>query len=115
MNTKGKVVALFSGQGSQYMNMGRELLFNFPVMTEPFSSLDELFTQSSNKTKTSLETLSDLVFPTAVFDDKKREEQEHRLQLTETAQPAIGAISAGFFRLLRDKGVCVDFAAGHSF
>ncbi len=33
----------------------------------------------------------------------------------ENAQPAIGAISAGFFRLLRDKGVSVDFAAGHSF
>ena len=25
-NTKGKVVALFSGQGSQYMNMCKELL-----------------------------------------------------------------------------------------
>ena len=115
MNTKGKVVALFSGQGSQYMNMGRELLFNFPEMAEPFSSLDELFTHASNKTETSLETLSDLVFPIAVFDDKKREEQEARLQLTENAQPAIGAISAGFFRLLRDKGLYVDFAAGHSF
>ena len=115
MNTKGKVVALFSGQGSQYMNMGRELLFNFPEMAEPFSALDELFSQSSDKTETSLEPLSDLVFPIAVFDDKKREEQEARLQLTENAQPAIGAISAGFFRLLRDKGVSVDFAAGHSF
>ena len=115
MNTKGKVVALFSGQGSQYMNMGRELLFNFPAMAEPFNALDELFTQSSNKTDTSLEPLSDLVFPIAVFDDQKREEQEARLQLTENAQPAIGAISAGFFRLLSDKGLRVDFAAGHSF
>ena len=115
MNTKGKVVALFSGQGSQYMNMGRELLFNFPEMAEPFSALDELFSQSSDKTETSLGPLSDLVFPIPVFDDKKREEQEARLQLTENAQPAIGAISAGFFRLLREKGLCVDFAAGHSF
>ncbi len=115
MNTKGKVVALFSGQGSQYMNMGKKLLFNYPVMTESFSALDELFTKSNNKTKASLETLSELVFPIAVFDDKKREEQEARLQLTENAQPAIGAISAGFFRLLRDKGLSVDFAAGHSF
>ena len=73
MHTKGKVVALFSGQGSQYMNMGRELFFNFPVMTDPFNALDELFTQSSNKTDTSLEPLSDLVFPIAVFDDQKRE------------------------------------------
>jgi Polyketide synthase modules and related proteins len=62
MNTKGKVVALFSGQGSQYMNMGKELLYNFPVMTEPFNTLDELFTQSRNKTDASIEPLSDLVF-----------------------------------------------------
>ena len=115
MNTKGKVVALFSGQGSQYMNMGKELLYNFPVMTEPFNALDELFTQSINKTGSSFEPLSDIVFPIAVFDDQIREEQESRLQLTENAQPAIGAISAGFFRLLRDKGLSVDFAAGHSF
>ncbi|GIT73344.1 MAG: hypothetical protein Ct9H300mP28_31580 [Pseudomonadota bacterium] len=67
MNTKGKVVALFSGQGSQFMNMGRELLFNFPVMTEPFSSLDELFTQSSNKTDTSIEPLSARVFSNCCF------------------------------------------------
>ena len=115
INTKGKVVALFSGQGSQYMNMGRELLFNFPLMTEPFKALDELFTQSINNKSASVEPLSDIVFPIGVFDDQKREEQESRLQLTENAQPAIGAISAGFFRLLTDKGLNIDFAAGHSF
>ena len=115
MNTKGKVVALFSGQGSQYVNMGRELLYNFPVMSEPFNALDELFTQSRKKTDASIEPLSDLVFPIRVFDDQKIAEQESRLQMTEHAQPAIGAISAGFFRLLRDKGLSVDFAAGHSF
>ncbi|GIT72514.1 MAG: hypothetical protein Ct9H300mP28_23280 [Pseudomonadota bacterium] len=52
MNTKGKVVALFSGQGSQYMNMGRELLFNFPQMAEPFSALDG-FSPVKDKTKLS--------------------------------------------------------------
>ena len=47
LETKGKVVALFSGQGSQYMNMAKELFFNFPAMAAPFSALDKLFTDKN--------------------------------------------------------------------
>ena len=85
------------------------------IRDRPFKALDVLFTHSINNKSASVEPLSDIVFPIGVFDDQKREEQESRLQLTENAQPAIGAISAGFFRLLTDKGLSVDFAAGHSF
>ena len=49
LETKGKVVALFSGQGSQYMNMAKELFFNFPAMAAPFSALDKLFTGKNGK------------------------------------------------------------------
>ena len=115
METKGKIVALFSGQGSQYMNMGRELLFNFPSMAQPFTALDELFTESNKKSGAAPKPLSDLVFPISVFNDGELEEQESQLQFTENAQPAIGAISAGLFRVLTDTGLEVDFAAGHSF
>ena len=49
MDSKGKVVALFSGQGSQSMNMVKELFFNFPSMAEPYSALDKLFTEKNKK------------------------------------------------------------------
>jgi len=112
---KGKVVALFSGQGSQYMNMAKELFFNFPVMAAPFSALDKLFTGKNGKSAAAARPLSDLVFPIAVFEDEELEAQQAQLQLTENVQPAIGGISAGLLRIARDAGLQIDFAAGHSF
>jgi len=43
INSSGKVVALFSGQGSQYLNMGRDLVYNFPPVMERFESINSLF------------------------------------------------------------------------
>jgi len=115
LETKGKVVALFSGQGSQYMNMAKELFFNFPAMASPFSALDKLFTGKNGKSAAAARPLSDLVFPIAVFEDEELEAQQAQLQLTENVQPAIGGISAGLLRIARDAGLQIDFAAGHSF
>ena len=115
LETKGKVVALFSGQGSQYMNMGKELFLNFPSMTGPYSALDKLFTEQDEKSVSIPKRLSELVFPIAVFDDEKLEAQQAQLQRTEIAQPAIGGVSAGLFRIMRDAGLKTDFSAGHSF
>ena len=115
LETKGKVVALFSGQGSQYMNMAKELFFNFPAMAAPFSELDKLFTEKNGKFAATARPLSDLVFPIAVFEDEELETQQAQLQLTENVQPAIGGISAGLLRIARDAGLQIDFAAGHSF
>jgi len=115
LETKGKVVALFSGQGSQYMNMAKELFFNFPAMAAPFSALDKLFTGKNGKSAAAARPLSYLVFPIAVFEDEELEAQQAQLQLTENVQPAIGGISAGLLRIARDAGLQIDFAAGHSF
>jgi acyl carrier protein len=115
LETKGKVVALFSGQGSQYMNMAKELFFNFPAMAAPFSELDKFFTETNGKSAPVARPLSDLVFPIAVFEDEELEAQQAQLQLTENVQPAIGGISAGLLRIARDAGLQIDFAAGHSF
>ncbi len=115
LETKGKVVALFSGQGSQYMNMAKELFFNFPAMAAPFSVLDKLFTEKNGKSAATARPLSDLVFPIAVFEDEELETQQAQLKLTENVQPAIGGISAGLLRIARDAGLQIDFAAGHSF
>ncbi len=109
LETSGKIVALFSGQGSQYLNMGRELAINFPSMRDVFSELDELFLADGQ------EPLSACVYPRPVFTSHERDMQSAVLTRTERAQPAIGALSVGLYRLLQEAGLQVDFVAGHSF
>ena len=43
LDTSGQVVALFSGQGSQYIGMGREAVNAFPPLLESFTQIDQLF------------------------------------------------------------------------
>ena len=105
----GKVVALFSGQGAQYLEMGRALAINFPPLRAAFSALDQLF-QAENQP-----LLSEVVFPPPTFEDSKKAGQKAMLQRTDYAQPAIGAVSSGLYRLLFEAGFRPDFVAGHSF
>jgi UDP-N-acetylmuramyl tripeptide synthase len=56
-----------------------------------------------------------VVYPRPAFTDEEKSAQEAALQGTDYAQPAIGALSAGLFRLLGKAGFKADFAAGHSF
>ncbi|MBG1259424.1 type I polyketide synthase [Nostoc commune] len=109
MSLKGKVVALFPGQGSQYLNMGSKLAINFPPLRQAYKSLDDLFIQDS------LQALSQTVFPRPTFDSEEKTSQTKALQRTENAQAAIGAFSAGLYKILQQAGFKADFVAGHSF
>jgi acyl transferase domain-containing protein len=109
LDVQGRVAALFSGQGAQYVNMGRELAINFPPVRKVFASVDNLFL------KDGLEPLSRRIFPIPVFDDAQRENQASDITRTEHAQPAIGAVGVGLFKLLQSAGLEANFTAGHSF
>jgi len=109
LNPAGKVVALFSGQGAQYLEMGRSLALNFPPLRQTIASMDNLFIQDG------LKPLSQVVYPTPVYDKESRVAQEEALQSTDYAQPAIGAMSVALYRMMEVAGFKADFAAGHSF
>jgi polyketide-type polyunsaturated fatty acid synthase PfaA len=108
-DTQGKVVALFSGQGAQYLNMGQALSLNFPQLRQTYGQLDQLLNEDG------LQSVSELVFPPPSFTAEVTQIQTKALQQTEYAQPAIGVFSVSLYKILQDAGFQTDFAAGHSF
>ena len=109
MDLDGKIVALFSGQGSQYLEMGKELVYNFPPIMETLREMDRLFVEDGCL------PLSQKIFPKPAFTQDEKAKNKEQLQQTEHAQPAIGTFSAGIFRVLEKAGFQFSFAAGHSF
>jgi len=104
-----KIVALFPGQGSQYLNMVKELTINFPPVMDAFEKMDELFLSEEQ------ETLSSVVYPRPVFSNDILEEQGLSLRETDYAQAGIGVVSYGIYKILQQAGFKPDMAAGHSF
>ncbi|SEW00666.1 polyketide-type polyunsaturated fatty acid synthase PfaA [Chitinophaga sp. YR573] len=105
----GKTAALFSGQGSQYVNMSNDMTCFFPPFREVLGKLDELFVKSGEK------ALSKVVYPIPAFNEETKAQQKQELTQTQYAQPAIGAISMAYYKLLKQSGFSPDMVAGHSF
>ncbi len=106
----GEPALLFPGQGSQYTGMLLDLACQFPGMQQALMN-----GQAIKEEVQGGELLNNLVHPISVFDAKKKEENESRLRLTQHAQPALGACSAGAYRVLEHFGVKPSATAGHSF
>ena len=104
-----KIVALFAGQGSQYVNMGNQLACAYPTVRDAFQQVNALFEAQGQN------LLTDIVYPVPVFSDEDRKAQQQVLTETHFAQPAIGALSAGMYRLFAEAGFGADFYAGHSY
>ncbi|MCN4143577.1 MAG: SDR family NAD(P)-dependent oxidoreductase [Thiohalomonas sp.] len=104
-----KVVALFSGQGSQYLDMCKELTVNFPPMRETFAEMGQLLLGDNDT------SITRVVFPEEVFTEEGKKAQAEKLKLTQYIQPAVGAVSAGLYKMTQQAGFKPDFVAGHSY
>jgi [acyl-carrier-protein] S-malonyltransferase len=89
-----KIAFLFPGQGSQAVGMGRELADRFPIAAQTFSEADAAL---------------DFAISRLCFDGPEEE-----LRLTENTQPAIMTVSVAAARVLAERGVEPELAAGHS-
>ena len=92
--TGDRIGLLFPGQGSQAVGMGRDLAERFP-------SVRELYEEADARLGYALSTLC-------------WEGPEEQLTLTQNAQPALLVHSYAVWQLLREAGVEVVAAAGHS-
>ncbi|MEU2624191.1 type I polyketide synthase, partial [Streptomyces sp. NPDC007157] len=88
---------LFSGQGSQWSGMGRELVERYPVFGESFADVCGR-----------LESVLGLPVREVVLDGGDR------LDGTLFAQCGLFAVEVSLFRLLESFGVVPDFVVGHS-
>ncbi|MEU3500045.1 SDR family NAD(P)-dependent oxidoreductase [Streptomyces hundungensis] len=103
-----KVAALFAGQGSQYVNMGKRALLAIPPVRAAFDAANALWHPQESES----ETLADVVFPTPDRHDQRVDTA--KLRRTSYAQAAIGALAMGQYRFLTELGLTPDGMLGHS-
>ena len=100
-----KVASLFSGQGSQYANMAKEATSSFETLQQTIAAFDA---------KKGYD-LATKIYPKPVFTAEDKDSLEKNITNTEFAQPAIGAISLGYYKIFKNAGFVSDMVAGHSF
>ena len=102
-----KVAFLYTGQGSQYVNMLRALRAAEPIVAETFAEADRVMTPLLGK------PLSDFIFVDNADADAVAKAEDD-LRQTAITQPAVLATDLALTRLLAAYGIEPDFTMGHS-
>ncbi|HMQ34980.1 MAG TPA: acyltransferase domain-containing protein, partial [Chloroflexaceae bacterium] len=103
----GKVAFLFPGQGSQYLNMGRELAKLSPAVAKVFEEADAVMTPILGR------PLTDFLFVDSA-DPAALKQAEKALMQTAITQPAMLTLDIALLTLLAEYGVRPDMVMGHS-
>ncbi len=98
------VVFMFPGQGSQYVNMGRDLCASEPVFEEHFDRCCELFSKEFGT------DLKAIIFPKAGEEEKAAEQ----LKQTIYTQASLFTLHYSLAKLWMHWGITPDAMMGHS-
>ncbi|MFW2387596.1 MAG: beta-ketoacyl synthase N-terminal-like domain-containing protein, partial [Polyangiales bacterium] len=102
-----KTAFLYTGQGSQYVNMLRELREVEPIVADTFREADDVMKPLLGK------PLSEIIFVDP-NDPDAMAEADDALRQTAITQPAVLATDLALTRLLAAYGVTPDMVMGHS-
>src|SRR5271169_2903254 len=102
-----KVAFLYTGQGSQYVNMLKPLRALEPIVAETFAEADRVMTPLLGK------PLSDFIFVDQA-DPNAVAKAEDDLRQTAITQPAVLATDLALTQLLAAYGIEPNFTMGHS-
>ena len=103
----GKVAFLYTGQGSQYVNMLAELRRREPIAAAMFDEADRVMEPLLGK------PLTAFIFADG-SDETTAQRLEQQLMQTEITQPAVLAADLALTRMLDAYGVLPDMVMGHS-
>jgi malonyl CoA-acyl carrier protein transacylase len=102
----GKVVFMFPGQGSQYVNMLRDLYDSETVIADTFNEADRVMTPILGRSLTS--------YIYVEGDDEALAQAEKDLKNTAITQPAMLTANVALLRLMNKYGFEPDMVIGHS-
>jgi malonyl CoA-acyl carrier protein transacylase len=102
----GKTAFLFPGQGSQYLNMLKDLCEHEPIAASTFAEADQIMRPLLGR------TLSSYIFTDAEGDEQRAAEEA--LRDTAITQPAMLTANVALLRLLKAFGYEPDLVIGHS-
>ncbi len=105
---KPEFIALFPGQGAQFLNMGSKLSHAFPIVENFYNNADEAVNEYLPN------GLKNIIKCDYFDDEADRERKQAELKNTANAQPTITASSIAVLKLLDSLGLTPSIALGHS-
>ena len=99
LETKDKIVFIFSGQGPQWFAMGRQLLESEPLFKENIEKLEKMLAVHADW---------------SLIEELSRDEETSKISETNIAQPAIFAIQIALYEMWKAMGVHPKAVVGHS-
>ncbi|MEI7482254.1 MAG: SDR family NAD(P)-dependent oxidoreductase [Elusimicrobiota bacterium] len=103
-----KIGFLFPGQGSQYVDMMRDLAAKYEVVQATFDEADRILEKMIGV------NLTDTLWSKPGESKEDLEKRENAIKQTQMTQPAMMTADMAMFRLLTSFGIKPDMVIGHS-